>query len=357
MNMLRVKKTVVCFYMVLIFVSCVARGEQDLFTVIVDMQNTTVPLSGIAKEVREVELEVTDNSLIKMIRRVLWDEDHIIVLDMSEIFLFDNDGKFIRKIGSKGQGPGEYIRIIDLAADFKSKRVYVSDTRKKILCYDFDGNYLEEYSGTGFIADYVNFINGELMMIKEELKNEGAGRIFHSVLYKANKHSQITDSIDIRKVVNPLAIFSKPWSDFILSDGKKINVYYPEFNTEPSLRDTVFRVEDNVLVPDFRLDFQHSGIGSDGERDIDLHNIWRSSRFIFSVYLTDGYELFHFYYDTENQKGASTKDGYYDDLYAGKNVNIRPMNLNPEQFYYTYTKDDEALEEPNPTLCIGTLKK
>lgn len=354
--MIRIKKAAICVCFILLFASCAEKGEQELLTIKVDMQSTTFPLSEITEEVREVELELTDNSLISRIRRAVWDEDYIIIVDLSNVLLFDNNGKFIRKIGSKGQGPGEYTYIRDLTVDFKNKHVYIA-TSGKILCYDFEGNYQNEYSNNVDLL-YMNFINGELMIINESSEKGDEGKIRRSVLYKANKYSRIIDSIEIRKVVNPLITYSVLRADFILSDGKDINVYYRELNAEPSLRDTVFQIKDNTLVPDFRLDFQRSGMRSDGKRDLFLFNIWRSSRFIFSYYGTieNGEEYSHYCYDTEKQKGASMK-GYYDDLHVGKDVNIFPMNLDSEQFYYTYTKESDALDEPNPTLYIGVLKK
>ena len=52
------------------------------------------------------------------------------------------------------------------------------------------------------------------------------------------------------------------------------------------------------------------------------------------------------------------KDGYKDDIYTGENVKIRPLNSDANQFYFLHTEiSDTDLEEPNPTLYIGRLKK
>jgi hypothetical protein len=53
------------------------------------------------------------------------------------------------------------------------------------------------------------------------------------------------------------------------------------------------------------------------------------------------------------------KDGYTDDIHnLPDRVNIRPFDSDSERFYYLHTnmKPDD-LEEPNPTLYIGKLKK
>lgn len=356
-------KVAACIAVCLLLSSCGKRKHQELLTIPVNFsQDISFPISEIVEDVREIKLELTDKSLLRRIRRVTWDAEHVIVLDLSGVFLFDTNGKFIRCIGYKGQGPGEYLNIVDMTVDFKNRHIYIADTRK-LLCYDFDNNYKEEYSNSTLGSTvYLNYVNNNLMLIKEEYgEKEGENRIHRSTFYKTDAKSQITDSVDIRKIINPLMAWSKPWADFITFDNERLCLYYPQLNPEPSLRDTVFIVDKNRLIPHYRLDFQHSGMGGDGKRMIFLFNIWKSSRFVFSVYgKTDTMEeYFRFCYDIIKQKGYTMKDGYFDDLYTGEKVDIRPLNYNPEKVYYTHTYiyDDQSLEEPNPTLYIGVLKK
>jgi len=53
------------------------------------------------------------------------------------------------------------------------------------------------------------------------------------------------------------------------------------------------------------------------------------------------------------------QDGYTDDIHhIEKRVSIRPLNSNAELFYYRHTHmNPDDLDEPNPTLYIGKLKK
>jgi len=63
------------------------------------------------------------------------------VLPTKDFLLFDREGKFIRKIGGLGRGPGEYTRIFDFTVDPDNKVIY-------LLCdlvinkYSFDGAYI-----------------------------------------------------------------------------------------------------------------------------------------------------------------------------------------------------------------------
>jgi hypothetical protein len=88
--------------------------------------------------------------------------------------------------------------------------------------------------------------------------------------------------------------------------------------------------------------------------------MYRSSRYVFAVYGNNAENIFYrFCYDTRTGKGYNMEDGFTDDIHQiEKRVSIHPFNLNTEMFYFWYThmKPDD-LEEPNPTLYIGKLKK
>jgi len=134
------------------------------------------------------------------------------------------------------------------------------------------------------------------------------------------------------------------------------------------LRDTLYRLEDNRLVPELKLKFRNDGFDRAGDKIIDLYNIYRSSRYVFAMYEfnpnnkernTERPTRYYFCYDTKTGKGFNIKDGYTDDINGiDKPVSIRPLHTDSEIFYYwhTHMKPDDR-EEPNPTLYIIKLKK
>ena len=88
--------------------------------------------------------------------------------------------------------------------------------------------------------------------------------------------------------------------------------------------------------------------------------MYRSDRYIFAVYGNLLNNTYHWFcHDTKTGKGYNMENGYTDDINKiDKPVKIRPLISDTEMFYYWHTnmKPDD-LEEPNPTLYIGTLKK
>ena len=88
-----------------------------------------------------LQLEVTEQSLLGDISKVMMDENQIYVLSMMEptLFVFDRSGKFRFKL-KRGQGPGEILFVSDIA--MKGDSLFVLDNYRVIKAYGKDGSYL-----------------------------------------------------------------------------------------------------------------------------------------------------------------------------------------------------------------------
>ena len=134
------------YIVIVILISCNSSPENKFFTIPVDSAvETNLLLSEIVENIEAVELELTDNSLLnaQRITRILY-KDNIIIKQRNTVMLFDKTGKFIRQIGSIGQGPGEFVGIQDIAVDFENKHLFILAVEGKIICYDFDGNFIKK---------------------------------------------------------------------------------------------------------------------------------------------------------------------------------------------------------------------
>ena len=139
--------------MVCLLYACSQTGQGGLLEIPVYInRDISLPLSEIAAEITAIELELTDESLINpdMISRIIITDNYIIVTEYSmsglgKPLVFNKDGKFIRSIGSRGQGPGEFNIILNAAFDDKHKRLFiVSWSPNKIICYNLDGKFIKE---------------------------------------------------------------------------------------------------------------------------------------------------------------------------------------------------------------------
>lgn len=107
-----------------------------------DINNvSSIPLSNLGKSLEYIPLQTDSNCLIHTISALQVFDSLIFVGDYHlGLYVFDRRGKFIRKIGSQGRGPGEYNRLYDLAVDFKNHEVTILDGLK-IFVYDFNGEF------------------------------------------------------------------------------------------------------------------------------------------------------------------------------------------------------------------------
>ena len=376
--------------------SCNKTKQGDLLIIPVDIVNNTVlplPLSEIAESITAIELELTDESLINpgRIQRIILSDDLVFIAHSENILVFNRNGKFIRSIGSKGQGPGEYISLWNMTIDETNRRLFVN-AREKIICYDWQGKVLMEssfsqFNGTNTIED-INYIHNELLLINLSRGKEDEIGIFdHIAVYRLNDNLQTIDSCTILKFyASAIHGFSSSANYILLSDST-VYLHYP-FSTafppdmasvvrerEPklALRDTLYRFENNQLIPELRLKFKKDGMDSEGYMFIRLSSVYRSSRYIFALYLNyneslndfGNYNYHNFCYDTKTGKGYNMLrdreagiSAYTDDIHHIEHVYIRPFQTNTEMFYYWHTHmNQDDREEPNPTLYIGTLKK
>lgn len=83
---------------------------------ITDFETYNGKFSEFAEAVEMVPLEFTDESILGEIKKVVLSEDFIFVMERDNsagIYTFDRSGKFLYRIGSRGQGPEECADVDD----------------------------------------------------------------------------------------------------------------------------------------------------------------------------------------------------------------------------------------------------
>lgn len=131
----------------LLLFSCTSNKPEIDFSIINLSDNVTevtnLPLSDAVEKVDIVPLETTDESLINDLTLIEVTDNFIFIYQRknSEILRFARNGKFLNKIGRKGQGPGEYTYISSLQIDENKGEVYAITTANGVLVYDFEGNF------------------------------------------------------------------------------------------------------------------------------------------------------------------------------------------------------------------------
>ena len=199
-----------CF-LVLIY-SCTSnlvkeRANSEVTDVYVDVDDVIDELDFslfLNDEAKFIKLETTDSCLISEMKQISYVDGKIYIADelSQSVYIFNDSGSFLKKIGVKGQGPGEYVRLgkFQVVGNY----LYIKDDASpwKLYVYDLKSSLRR-------IKDIEeNLSNDELMQKKREYE-----QIYTQISPFANMQMNFTVS-DSKSEANGT------------SDGKTSNLSY-----------------------------------------------------------------------------------------------------------------------------------
>lgn len=150
-------KTIILTFLVILVILCSCANNLPTNTIktikiesCLDDQGEKLPLSKFASSIEYIVLQSDTNCFFGQLSNPAHDiqflDSLIFISDQSELLLFNRDGTFLRKIGSKGKGPGEYANIKNFAIIPQARQVIIfSSSTREIMFYDFYGNYQKKY--------------------------------------------------------------------------------------------------------------------------------------------------------------------------------------------------------------------
>lgn len=148
-----------------------------------------ISLREFADTVETIVLETTEESLIGRMEKIMMVNDTFYVLDRMKhpgVYLFKKSGKFIGRVGTLGQGPGQYSEPTDF--DVCGDTIYILDQfRSKLHVFDKRRNY-EYTKNIPFIATGISVMNDSVMVFNNiDADNHHLGPLINYSVY-------ITDS-------------------------------------------------------------------------------------------------------------------------------------------------------------------
>ena len=148
-------------------------------------------------------LEGPVESQVSFARRIEFFEDEYYVFSSNGnvgLFVFDKNGKFVRQIGNKGNGRGEYSNILDFSIDKKNRRILMICNRCSLVkIFTLDGEYIEDKVLHETSLSDIACINGLIVCPTNHqgfTRNESDSLfyIFDEKFNFLNKHTFVSDN-------------------------------------------------------------------------------------------------------------------------------------------------------------------
>jgi hypothetical protein len=315
-----------------------------------------IALDDLAESVEKIQLETTQDALLGFVKDVKLVGDKLYLAELNRISVFDKNGYYLGRIGKQGDGPGEYQKVVSMAVDVVTNRVFVT-SGNKLLIYSTENELLVEKKFS-MPVQYVTLIEQVPYLISERIGVRiNIGYANQTQLYHLDESLEVVDSIAIRTIhLEEMAVggFSVK---YYISDIEEGNfLFMPVFTPENLLRDTLYRIDKEGVVPYLKLDFERpQSIDAQGYQTLLLNNLNISTSYILCEYDQD-WERMMFLYNKKMAIGYNLKGGLVDD--QGDVVLIRPLDLNHDLFYYIkiIEFEEKSIEEKNPIVGIVKLK-
>lgn len=155
-NLIRVKE-IVFYVLIPILLGCQGEKKNVADTSIVTTNTIkTEELISFEKELSDTELfkdfslimlETNTESLFNRISRICISNKHIFIFDdrLDAILIFNDSGKFINKIHNLGEGPEEYLSIIDFCLDETNNELLIlCDRPYKLMRFSLTGQFIDQ---------------------------------------------------------------------------------------------------------------------------------------------------------------------------------------------------------------------
>ncbi len=212
--------------------------------------------SMFASEVQYIPLETTKNSLLRGVGQIRMNDSIIAISDYKKLLLFNKEGIFLRQIGTRGKGPGGYLRIYDF--ELNGDTIYLTSTGKRsVLKYTLDGKFQEEIEVGHQFTHFSVTADGHIVWYnsrKGELKYYDSSMKLINVLRPGNltelpgRYANWDTFDTYFQISHDKLLFSNYLSDTIwnVSGGKKEAIY-------------IFDLQDKLLPRGLLVSYGHDG--------------------------------------------------------------------------------------------------
>ena len=258
-------------------------------------------LSDFVKEVEAIRLDTSKDGYIPYISNLTIGDNLILVSGTETVKVFTRAGKFVRNIGAKGKGPGEYL-LTSAQMDHSEKYVFISDDQlDKLLKYSIDGNFIKEIN----LREYIPSLHfGRLRFVEDD---QLAVAVRRYSLPTEEFFSVVTFDLDLN-IKNK--VLKRPNDENLLLDNLR------RYRMEPinyglmfweTYFDTIYHINpDGEVKPKYHFKISKNGLThqelsspmgySERLRSQDIcfvYNVWEIPNFLLIEGIYPGFKLIH----------------------------------------------------------------
>ena len=269
-------------FLFLLVMSCSTPDNEIIEVDFERISDNEITLSAIADDITYMTL---DNNYPMSIFYGIELFNDTIYLDEKDngMFAMDMSGKIIRRYGSRGRGPGEYVYGLRFTIDRGNRILYLLD-RNNILKYSLNGTFLGSISLEKYPGHFSDIRFKNSLIIAFEFINVGKA-VYNWIVLD-------TDGNLISEKCNSIPSFKTGWGFSIKTYELGSNTYY--YNI---YNDTVFSIS-----PD--LSYSTSFLFRPSELRWPRHHVDLAERFdhinVGRVFETRAFILLKYYYKKNN---------------------------------------------------------
>jgi hypothetical protein len=350
--------------------------------------DSEVPLP-IYDDIKFVKLETNDSCLLTIIKQIEIKDFLIFIRDFKEgIFVFNTEGKFIAKIGKRGNGAGEYIGLNTFYIE-NNNVVIIDEVKNSLIRYDFKGKHL---STEKFPNEYSFRMSWQAIPTDDDKL-----LLYHVINFEENMAYSLINLKNNELIgkyfsYNPLKVnFLYPYSEHPMTKTPEgVNFILP-------LCDTIYRYENSSFFPRYVVEIPGKMLLRTQVREnttlsnnpdimaltqegffTGFYGFFETESHIFLDIKDGGAILGYFLYDKKSKQGnyylykppSKTMDfipffrimASFDDTFVGvfdPNMLLFPDNweIAGETGVQLKKLLSSLLEDDNPVLCFYKLKK
>ncbi len=309
----------ICFSFFIIS-SCSSKSEKQEVTTtektkFIKLKNSTIKedFSDYISNIEILKLQ-TDINIVK-ISKVVFFNDNYYILDKktSKLLVFNKKGQFLQKIGSRGQGPGEYTKLSEFEIDKKNNLLLLfSRSDSKLLKFDLQGNFISSFRLKNYPDCFVLSSSGNYIFYTTFNNNPER----HSIVYTDTEGTPIKYAFPFPEGGMNVGV---GFSGGLHKQG--FSNYFTEMTSS-----LVYKLEKGIFVPKYQFDF---GKSTWKEEDRYKFSIFYKNIIKFSYlgnYYCDTEKVlaFSFFYNRGVRRGFYFKEtGNY--LAAPYNISLKDL--------------------------------